>query len=186
MASLKDQLLKTGLTNKHSVKKTRNRNVPKLAKKVRGTVQSESENLVEQARRDKVVRDSELNRARQSEAEMKAQHAQIKQLIDTSEIDRADGELAYNFVIDGKVLTIYVTGEQQKQLARDQILVVIKGEDQGSQQFELVPKVVAEKIAQRDASYVVLNESNSESKQSISGLDGDPYADYQIPDDLTW
>ncbi|MBT5559143.1 MAG: DUF2058 domain-containing protein [Proteobacteria bacterium] len=186
MASLKDQLLKTGLTDKHSVKSTRKKKSPKLAKKARGTEYSEGVKLVGQAQREKAVRDTELNRVRQSKVEKKAQNAQIKQLIDTSKIDRADGELTYNFVFEGKVSTIHVTSDQQKQLTRDQICIVNNGGDETSRRFELVPKVVADKIAQRDERYVLINQTSNESSQDNSGIDDDPYADYQIPDDLIW
>ena len=47
--------------------------------------------------------------------------------------------------------------------------------------FELVPKVVATKITERDAARVVVNEqADSNPKED------DPYADYEIPDDLMW
>jgi len=48
--------------------------------------------------------------------------------------------------------------------------------------FEIVPAVVAEKIAQRDVDSVVhLNQ-----KVEMEENENDPYADFQIPDDLTW
>jgi uncharacterized protein YaiL (DUF2058 family) len=45
-----------------------------------------------------------------------------------------------------------------------------------------VPAPVAEKIAQRDVDSVVhLNQ-----KVEMQENENDPYADFQIPDDLTW
>jgi uncharacterized protein YaiL (DUF2058 family) len=46
---------------------------------------------------------------------------------------------------------------------------------------ELVPRVIADKIAERDASLVVrVNKASAE-------IDADdPYADFKIPDDLMW
>ena len=46
---------------------------------------------------------------------------------------------------------------------------------------ELVPRVIAEKIAERDASLVIrVNKVSAE-------IDADdPYADFKIPDDLMW
>ncbi|MDG2036322.1 MAG: DUF2058 family protein [Pseudomonadales bacterium] len=44
---------------------------------------------------------------------------------------------------------------------------------------------MAEKIKQRDESYVVmLNESNSSGTNEA--VEDDPYADFKIPDDLMW
>ena len=183
MKSLKDQLLKAGLTDAHSVKNARKRKQPKLAKKARGEA-SESAMLAEQALREKANRDTELNRIRQREVESKAQRAQIKQLIETTRIDKGEGDIAYSFTVagkdgkNGKIKTIHISEDQQKQLVRNQISVVVAAADK----FELVPKVVAEKIAQRDASCVIVSESNEEAAVS----EDDPYADYQIPDDLIW
>jgi uncharacterized protein YaiL (DUF2058 family) len=47
--------------------------------------------------------------------------------------------------------------------------------------YELVPRVIADKIAERDASLVVrVNKTTTE----VEG--DDPYAAFQIPDDLMW
>jgi len=58
------------------------------------------------------------------------------------------------------------------------LIAIIKLGDQ----YELVPSPVAEKIAQRDESRIILQ--NQASKDS--GDEDDSYADYQIPDDLMW
>jgi len=48
--------------------------------------------------------------------------------------------------------------------------------------YELVPTPVAEKIQQRDVSYVITQVLSA----PIETDEEDPYADYQIPDDLMW
>lgn len=177
MKSLKDQLFKAGLTDKQSVKNARKqKKQPQKPKAERGQL-SDSAKQAEKLFREKAIRDTRLNQERQLEAGKKAQWAQIKQLIECSKIDRGEGEIAYRFTDNGKIKTIYVTAEQQKQLAQNRIVIVRL--EQSS--FEIVPKIVAAKIAQRDASYVIANE------EPQSKPDGeDPYADYQIPDDLVW
>lgn len=177
MKSLKDQFLKAGLTDKQSVKDARKqKKQPQKPKSARGE-SSRSAKLAEQTLRDKAVKDKQLNQQRQLETEKKAQLAQIKQLVASSLIDRTDGELAYNFTSAGKVKKIYVTEDQQKQLSMNQIAIICLATDT----FELVPNKVAEKIAQRDASFVIVSD---DAEQDIQG--DDPYADYQIPDDLIW
>jgi len=47
--------------------------------------------------------------------------------------------------------------------------------------YELVPKDVAEKIKQRNEKRVVIFEVDDDSKD-----ENDPYADYEVPDDLVW
>ena len=177
MSSLKDQLLAAGLTDKQSVKNARKKKQPKVPKKQRGAL-SESAKQAEQARLEKANRDKQLNQQRQLEAEKKARFAQVKQLVEQSKIEREDDNVAYSFTYNKKVKNIHVSAEQQKRLALGQICIVALP----NERFELVPKVVAEKIAQRDEAYVIQNvEQTSETLTQ-----DDPYADYQIPDDLMW
>ena len=60
--------------------------------------------------------------------------------------------------------------------------VVVVVAVQSQYRFEIVPSPVAEKIAQRDVDSVVhLNQ-----KVQMEENEDDAYADFQIPDDLTW
>ncbi|NVP03123.1 DUF2058 family protein, partial [Photobacterium damselae subsp. damselae] len=47
---------------------------------------------------------------------------------------------------------------------------------------ELIPAVVADKIAQRDQESIVVNNTVDETVVD----EDDPYADFVIPDDLMW
>lgn len=46
----------------------------------------------------------------------------------------------------------------------------------------IIPASVADKITQRDADSIVLNNALSQEEQD----EDDPYADFKIPDDLMW
>lgn len=175
--SLKDQLLKSGLAKKPAAKPAKKKKPPQVAKKNRNKP-SEAQLRTQRAMLDKVKKDKRLNEQRQAEAAAKAKFAQIKQLVDSSKLDRKEGETSYSFTLKKKVKKIYVTDEQQKQLSRDQIVII----SMGNEAFELVPKAAAEKIAERDAKYVIKNTNT----QAAAPDENDPYADYQIPDDLTW
>ncbi|MNP63046.1 hypothetical protein D3C76_1583930 [compost metagenome] len=49
-------------------------------------------------------------------------------------------------------------------------------------EYAIIPAIVADKIAQRDESSIVLNaELSKEAKD-----EDDPYADFVVPDDLMW
>ena len=174
--SLKDQLLKAGLTDKQSVRNSRKKKQPTKPKKERGQL-SASARAAQKAQRYKARKDRELNRQRQLAAEHKAELAQIKQLVALSKLERDDAEDAYNFTHDGQIKTIYVTAKQRQQLVNNQIAIVANLADS----FELVPLLVANKIAQRDAGFVVAVKQTSATK-----MEDDPYAEYQIPDDLMW
>ena len=176
MKSLKDQLLKAGLTNQQTVKNTAKKKLPKLKKKDRGG-KSDSAKQAERSMQEKMIRDKQLNQNRQSEIDNKALYAQIKQLIERSKIDRDGGEIAYSFTYLKLVKTIYVTTEQQTQLSKNQIGIAVLD----NEKFELVPRVVIEKISQRDETCII---SNQPITNNVS--QDDPYADYKIPDDLIW
>lgn len=176
MSTLKDQLLKAGLVKKTDVKKKPKKKTPTPAKKNRNKV-SEQTLRTQRAMLDKAKKDKKLNAQRKAEAERKALQAQIKQLVDSSKLDRKDGELAYNFTHQKKIKSIYVTAEQQQQLANDQIAIVCLS----GGVHELVPKKAAEKIAERDSKSVVVNETPKATDPA-----DDPYSNYQVPDDLVW
>jgi len=58
-------------------------------------------------------------------------------------------------------------------------LIAIARLDDG---YELIPAAVADKISQRDGSAILVHNTRSASDLAAD----DPYAAYQIPDDLMW
>jgi len=179
--SLADQLLKAGLVDKKQVGKAKKERHEKRKKanKTKQVMVDESKLAADQAKQEKLQKDKELNAQRKAEADQKALVAQIRQLIQVNQVDRSKGEVAYNFADDGKVKTIYVTEMLQKQLVKGNLAIVLLDE-----QYQLVPTGVADKIQQRDTSYVVL--INDKTQQPDEVEEDDPYADFQIPDDLMW
>ncbi len=174
--SLQDQLLKSGLADKKKACRAKQQKKEDANRAKRGEI--ELEDPAERARRQRA---EQAEKDRQLEAERHRQQrereivAQIRQLIETHRLDRARGEVAYQFVQDKKIKKLHVTEPQRDQLARGQIAIVALGEG-----HELVPTTVAEKIRQRDeAAVVLLNDRNVQDED-------DPYADYPIPDDLMW
>ncbi len=175
--SLQQQLLKMGLVDEKKVKQAK-KEKHKQAKQQdkKAVVVDEAARLAQQAVAQKAERDRELNRQRKEEAERKALAAQVRQLIEVNRLPGEEGEIAYNFSDGNKVKRLYVTEQVQRQLGLGRLAIVRLDEE-----YELVPNAVAEKIRQRDESYVVLcNEPEQHSD------DDDPYADYKIPDDLMW
>lgn len=181
MASLQEQLLKAGIIDEKKAKQAK-KEQRKAAKQNKGQTQPDEAKLAAaRAQAEKAERDRALNRERQAAAEQKAIQAQIVQLITTNRIDRGQGDIAYQFVDGKKIKKIYVTAALQAQLTRGQVAVVGLG-----QGYELVPAAVAEKISQRNpASVLVLHDRQLQSTDASADED-DPYADYQIPDDLMW
>ncbi|MDO8330738.1 MAG: DUF2058 domain-containing protein [Fluviicoccus sp.] len=169
--SLKNQLLKAGLSDVKKVKKLEHEKRVAVDKE-------ESKKLAQKALEEKQARDRELNRLQQLERESKAREAQVRNMVVTQAISRKGGETAYQFADGGKIKKLYVTEAQFNQLVKGQIAVVRSGEG-----YELVPTLAAEKIRTRDESVVVVLNTRVE-KAEVD--EEDPYKDYVIPDDLMW
>ena len=178
MASLKDQLLNAGLVDKKKAKQLK-QELRKEAK-VRQKGQVPLDDNKEQVKRnllEKVERDRQLNKQRQEVVERKAIQAQISQLITMNRIKRESGDIAYQFTDGTRIKKIYVTEQLQKDLVNGRLAIAKLGNE-----FELLPSSAAEKIRQRDPQVIVLLNT-----YEVTGVDeDDPYAEYQIPDDLMW
>jgi len=177
--SLFDQLKETGLVDKNTAKQVRKQKhkQTRQQKGKKGAQPVESKLRAQQLQEEKAARDRELNLQQKMAAEKKAIAAQIKQLVEMNRIEQNDGEIGFNFVDDNNVQQIYVTEKIQDELVRGRLAIIklAKG-------YDLVPTGVADKIALRNPSCVILC---NEPKKELSD-DEDPYADYQVPDDLMW
>jgi uncharacterized protein YaiL (DUF2058 family) len=181
MASLQDQLLKAGLIDAKKAKQANKekRKETNVARRSSEEVVDEVKQSAEQARLEKIERDRELNRQRDLELQQKAIAAQIKQLIENHRQSKGagNGDVEYNFT-DGKLIKkMRVSTLVLEQIARGLLAVVKLGEG-----YELVPRIVADKIAQRDDKFVVVANTKQDNKVD----EDDPYKDYVIPDDLMW
>ena len=178
--SLKDQLLKAGLTDEKKARQLdkEKRKQAKVARSSGVELVNEAREAALKARADQVEKDRALNQARDSKAQRKAINAQIKQLIETNKI-RSSGDIGFNFTDGKKVKKVYVSAMDQKQLAAGRLGIVKQGD-----KYEIVPWPVAEKIAERDDSRVI-NCSDS-SEPELNEEEKDWYKDYEIPDDLMW
>lgn len=181
MASLQDQLLKAGLIDAKKAKQANKekRKETNVARRSSEEVVDEVRQSAEQARLEKIERDRELNRQRDLELQQKAIAAQIKQLIENHRQSKGagNGDVEYNFT-DGKLIKkMRVSTLVLEQIARGLLAVVKLGEG-----YELVPRIVADKIAQRDDKFVVVANTKQDNKVD----EDDPYKDYVIPDDLMW
>lgn len=179
--SLQDQLLKAGLVNtqKHKQVRTDKR---KEIKQSQGNPKSQDElrQRVQTEVAAKAQRDRELNLKRQEELKRREEENSIRQFIHSHRIARPDGDIAYNFQDGERLRRIYVTAEQQRFLVSGRLALVRQDAE-----TELVPREVAEKLMTRDAGLVlVLNQQELRGKEVAT--EEDPYAAYQIPDDLVW
>ncbi|MDC8757951.1 DUF2058 domain-containing protein [Janthinobacterium fluminis] len=178
MVSLQEQFLKAGLVDKNKVKLA-NQDKSKQKKVERRTgTQSVDEARVAalETQRKNAERARELNAQRDAAANQKAIVAQIAQMVEKNRQSKGAGDIAYNFTHDNKIERLYVSAAVQAHLVAGRLVIVCLGGVS-----ELVPRVIADKIAERDPALVV------RVKQSSAVVEeDDPYAAFQIPDDLMW
>jgi uncharacterized protein YaiL (DUF2058 family) len=178
MASLQEQFLKAGLVDKNKVKlANQEKSKQKKVERRTGTHSVDEARLAAlDTQRKNAERARELNAQRDAVATKKAIAAQIAQMVEKNRQSKGTGDIAYNFTHDRKIERLYVSAAVQAHLMAGRLVIVCQG---GA--TELVPRIIADKIAERDASLVVrVNKTSAE-------IDADdPYAAFKIPDDLMW
>ena len=176
--SLHEQLLKAGLVDDKKLQKAKKakQRKEKEQRHSKQKPQDESVRLAQQAKAREAERNRELNRLRQEEAQRKEVQAQIRQLIDQNRIELQDCETPYSFNDAGKIRRLYVNEKLQGQLSQGRMGIVKLAD-----RYEVLPREVVEKIAQRDANCVILLNDKTQAEDP-----NDPYAEFKVPDDLMW
>ena len=176
--SLQDQLKKSGLVDEKKAKKLARskRKQEKQARQEGVSLQGERQQQLAQSKADKIARDKQLNQDKNDKAQRKALAAQIKQIIALNTV-KNDGDELFNFTDGKKIKQIHISAQQINHLSKGSLAIVKQGD-----QYLMIAAVVAEKIAARDSSRIIYQAQRS----SDVKIEDDPYADYQIPDDLNW
>lgn len=175
--TLQEQLLKAGLvTSKKAAK------VQRTAKKSRVQAR-EAREAVEENKKAQLERDKQLSEQQKQAALVKEYKAQIKQLIEMNRITVSRGDIGFNFIDNNLIKKIEVDKTTQTQLINGRLAIArLIIDSNGESEYAIIPASVADKIAQRDATFIVLNSALSQEEQD----EDDPYADFKIPDDLMW
>ncbi len=173
-----EQLLKAGLVTKQQVQKankSKHKKKKQLSKKDK-TV-DEAKLKLQKIAEQKSKRDRELNKKKELQTKQKAISSEINQLIENNFIKRDNMcEIIYNFEHQNKIKHIYINNDMKQQLINGKLGIArIEG------RYELVPLTIAEKIQQRNEKRIIIFVDEQQKTD-----ENDPYAEYQIPDDLTW
>lgn len=181
--SLRDQLLKAGLVSKAKVKnvdieaKRKAKQARKKESSGNAAVDTDSAALRAAKRQaEKVARDKELNRQKEAIRVQKELKARVRQLIKRNQVNDPEGEIPRNFVEGKHIKRMYVNEEQNKMLSEGRLAITVFGE-----RHYLVPLAIAENLLEISPQSVVFLNRDDNKKDP-----NDPYADYQIPDDLMW
>ena len=183
MASLQDQLLKAGLTTKQ---KTRQANADKRKKNKQkrsgvqhdATLQETVKQDLVKAKTEKQVKDNALNEQKKQQLVIKEQGLRIKQILVHHQIKNVSGYNEYNYTFANKIKKLSLDSVTHKALVNGRLSLC--GLDETSY---LVTRETAEKLAELDPTVVLVQNDKMVDEQVDNE---DPYADYQIPDDLMW
>ncbi|AXW88280.1 hypothetical protein AU509_09100 [Lonsdalea britannica] len=175
--TLQEQMLKAGLVTSKKMAK-----VQRTAKKSRVQAR-EARAAVEENKKAQLERDKQLSEQQKQAALSKEYKAQVKQLIEMNRITISRGDIGFNFTDGSLIKKIVVDKLTQSQLISGRLAIARLVKDTSSEsEYAIIPASVADKIAQRDASSIVLNTALSQEEQD----EEDPYADFKVPDDLMW
>ena len=106
--------------------------------------------------------------------------AQARQIIGDKKVPRS-GEVEYRFTADGAIRTLLVSEDLRKMLSSGALVIARLGD-----RYELLPRAAGDKVRERDASMIVLDHSQGAGASVESSEDDAYYAQFKVPDDLTW
>ncbi|MGR9052731.1 MAG: DUF2058 domain-containing protein [Gammaproteobacteria bacterium] len=177
--SLQEQLLKAGLVDSSKMKSVRSekRKQTKQQKQAGKEIVNEARLSAQKAQQEQAEKDRLLNQKHREEVQQKELLVQIKQLVEANKLEQNEEDgIRYNFTDGNKVKSLYLS-ENIRSLVIEGKLAIVKLE----QRYEVVPVGIANKISERDHTCVM--KINLPIKTTLKD---DPYADYQVPDDLMW
>ncbi|MCE2594804.1 DUF2058 domain-containing protein [Motilimonas cestriensis] len=184
MSSLADQLLKSGLVSKQAARSAQaEKRKQNKQKKKKGTIEKTEVQLeVEKAAQEQKLKDEALNEQKRVAAAAKEQQERVKQIILRNALKDIEGEIEYKFTFANVIKKLWVTPKLQQDLVKG-LLAVVTVDDR----FYIVLDQVAQRLNTIDETAVVLLHEKSEATQAqIDEEVDDPYAGYEIPDDLMW
>lgn len=181
--SLRDQLVKAGLVSKkqaHSAKQGKPRGKQAVVQKSKAQQQRSAELAALAAH--KREHDRNLNAQREQQRKAREQADWVRQLIAAHAVSKQapqDSDPAFNFKLNQAVHHIYVGARQRRLLGAGELGIVwFDGV------YQIMPAAIASQLAEKIPLRVFLNPRVVEDKQAVA--QDDPYADYQVPDDLIW
>ncbi len=183
MASLQEQLLKAGLTTKQKAKQANTDKRKKNKQKRSGaSVETSLQEKVKQdlakSQQEKAAKDAALNEEKKQQLAVKELALRIQQILQHHQVKGTNGEVEYNYTFVNKVKKLYLNELTHSALVKGRLALC--GQDDVTY---IVTAETANKLAELDANVVLLQ---NEKVEEDSVDEDDPYADYQIPDDLMW
>ncbi|TKB24026.1 DUF2058 domain-containing protein [Desulfopila sp. IMCC35006] len=180
--SFQEQLLQLGLVDKKKASETKKeqhqskKQRSKSGKK--NIVVDENVLLAQQAEQKKKDRARKLNLQREAKLQKRAEDGLVKQLVEDHRLAKDDTGIAYRFSVASKIQRIFVTKETAEKLSDGRLGIVGIAD-----QFDVLPRRIIEKIQSvSDRVFVSLNSATAQQDSDPE----DPYAGFEVPDDLMW
>ncbi len=168
--ALQEQLLKAGLADEKQLQKAHRKNHSKKT----GKPKQRDDLAAAYAARRKAEREEQKEKARLA-AQKKSNQKKITKLIRENLLNDDNAELGYQFTAGKTIKKIYVTETQRKALIDGELAITfLKG------RRCLISREIAEQIRALDPEKLVIINTPEEKDEN------DPYAGYEVPDDLDW
>lgn len=193
--SFADQLLKAGLVSEDDISKAEAQKQQKAAKrkaqraakkhpaqkqkpvvpKGDGTVANSAASKMLGTTQDIADKQQKKKQQQVYVEQRRVMNIKINELLKDAAVEDPDGDIKFSYVYDAKVRHTYVSEAQQKKLASaEYALTVVKAKT------KLIPATLIESLKAVDPERFV-----HIVKEEASDKD-DPYAGFEVPDDLTW
>lgn len=172
--SLQDQFLKMGLVDRNKYNENKKQ---RHEKKKTGTTSTEVSEMAKKALADKKQEAKQQNKKRQADQRAKENTAKARQLIETHQIT-SEGEIAYNFKDNSTIKKIYLPQKTIDNLAQGKTGIV-----KTAGEYRIVPADIIYKIRELNKKLVILFNPPTSGKEK---KEDDPYAGFEVPDDLMW
>lgn len=197
--SLQEQLLKSGIATEEQLKKNQpkktsnsgkgnNSNRNKSAGKV-NKPNTNSNAYKKTPAHNKPASSAQTKAPEEPKSLGKALRTEIKQLLKTNKLNDKAGEIPYNYVIAGQVKRFYINNAQQTELKAGNLVIVnwntisyLISKEAEQELRKLHPTIEVASVQKTEET----TGTNSSSVTSGADAADDPYAGYEIPDDLSW
>lgn len=184
-SSLKDQLLSAGLLTKEQARSGSRKKRPKKAKGRKRELDPETRErqaLVaahEQRRKDE---SRELNRQREQARKAQEQADRIRQILGTRALPKPgvnDETTRFHFQLEQRIHGLHVSAPQRAMLVDGRAgIVLFDGV------YHLLPAEHATRVQELSPKRVWINTGSDDDDKPVD--EDDPYAGYEVPDDLIW
>ena len=183
MASLQEQLLQAGLTTKQKARQAnsdqRKKNKQKRSGvKVETSLQEKVKQDVAHEKAEKKLRDDALNAQKKKALAQKEQSLRILQILQHHHLKNCAGDNEYNYTYGTTIKKIALDSATHKALVNGRLALC------GLNDITyIVTSETAAKLITLDETVLLVQNTRNEAALLV---EDDPYADFQIPDDLMW